>query len=163
MTLFSGDRLGENSSVLEQIRLGQPYLTFLTMNSGAQYSKKAKVLSLPVLFKNNSEINAFMESDSGEALKEELAAKGFQVLGWISMPVDSLWVANGKKFPEDVKPLNVGMEGQGYDELFWKNYGINLRPLPQGLWESERMGGTLQGLVASSEWMSQRGVFWKLP
>ena len=79
------------------------------------------------------------------------------------MPVDSLWVANGKKFPEDVKPLNVGMEGQGYDELFWKNYGINLRPLPQGLWESERMGGTLQGLVASSEWMSQRGVFWKLP
>lgn len=163
LILFSGDRLGEKESVLEQIRLGTPYLTLMTMNEGAKYSKKAKVLSLPVLFKDESEIEKAMNSEAGEEVRAQLEESGFQVLGWLSVPADPLWIQADKKFPADLAGMRIGAVGAGYENAFWSQYGIRLNWIPQGIWQSETMVGSLEGLIASSEWMSEKGLFWKFP
>lgn len=163
LTLFPSDRLGEKQSVLEQIRLGTPYLTLMTMNEGAKYSKKAKVLSLPVLFKDQGEIERVMNSEAGDQVRAQLAESGFQVLGWLPVPADPLWIQADKKFPEGLAGLRIGAVGGGYENAFWSQYGIRINWIPQGIWQSEAMVGSLEGLVASSEWMSEKGLFWKFP
>lgn len=163
LTLFPSDRLGEKQSVLEQIRLGTPYLTLMTMNEGAKYSKKAKVLSLPVLFKDQKEIEAVMNSEAGEEVRAQLAESGFQVLGWLPVPADPLWIQADKKFPEGLAGLRIAAVGAGYENVYWSQQGIRISWIPQGIWQSEAMVGSLEGLIASSEWMSEKGLFWKFP
>lgn len=163
LILFPGDRLGEKESVLEQIRLGSPYLALMTMNEGARYSKNAKVLSLPILFKDQQEIETVLNSEAGEEVRKQLADSGFQVLGWLPVPADPLWIPADKKFPEGLSSLQIGTIGAGFENIFWSQSGARLNWTPQGIWQSESAVRTLEGVIVSSEWMSEKGLFWYFP
>jgi TRAP-type C4-dicarboxylate transport system, periplasmic component len=163
LSLFSAERLGENIAVLEQIRLGQSYMAFMSVHEGAKYSDKVKALSVPFLFQNNEEIAAFMASEAGEAVKQELAEKGFQVVGWLAVSPDPLWLGEPMGFPEDLKNLKTGIIGSGYEADFWRGYEMRVQALPQGIWRNELVSQNINSLVVSSEWMETTGLFWRFP
>lgn len=163
LSLYPAGKLGEKPAVLEGIRVGQPYMAFMTMDEATQYSDKGKVLSLPLLFKDNSEIEKFVDSNVFRSLSEDLNAKGFQVIGWIGMTNDSLWLDEGKVFPKDTKKLTVASKGFGLGENLWKEFDIHPKPLPAGIWKSENLSGTIQGILTSSEWMLGSDFFKKRP
>ena len=163
LSLFSTERLGENAAVLEQIRLGQSYMAFMSVNEGARYSDKVKALSVPFLFQNNEELAAFMASEAGEAVRQELAEKGFQVVGWLAVSPDPLWLGEPLGFPEDLKNLKTGIVGSGYEADFWRGYEMRVQVLPQGIWRNELVSQNINSLVVSSEWMETTGLFWRFP
>ena len=163
ISLYPSGGLGEKGAVLDAIRVGQPYMTFMSMDEAAQYSDKGKVLSLPLLFKDNGEVDKFMGSNGFQSLSEDLNSKGFQVIGWISGGNDSLWLGEGKTFPKDTKKLIMASTGYGIGENIWKEFDIQLKPLPSGIWQSENLTGTVQGILTSSEWMLGKGFFTKRP
>ena len=53
--------------------------------------------------------------------------------------------------------------GYGIGENIWKEFDIQLKPLPSGIWQSENLTGTVQGILTSSEWMLGKGFFTKRP
>lgn len=160
---FYGDRLGERESLLEQIRLGQPYLSLMSVGEGIRFSPSLKVLSVPVLFKNAEEIDAVMTSSIGEDIRKELQAEGFHVLGWIPVVSDSLWVGEDKKSVADLKGLGASISSEGLENSFWASYGLRLDLKPRGLWRSDALLGSIGGLVSSSEWLEEQGLFWQFP
>ena len=156
-------RLGEKGAVLDAVRVGQPYLAFMLMDEAARYSDKGKVLSLPLLFKDNSEVDKFMGSSAYQSLNQDLNAKGFQVIGWLSGGNDSLWLEDGKTFPKNTQKLMIATTGYGIGENIWKEFNLQLKPLPAGIWQSENLTGTVQGILTSSEWILGKGFFTKRP
>jgi TRAP-type C4-dicarboxylate transport system substrate-binding protein len=163
ISLYPLGRLGEKGAVLDAVRVGQPYLAFMLMDEAARYSDKGKVLSLPLLFKDNNEVDKFMGSSAYQSLNQDLNAKGFQVIGWLSGGNDSLWLEDGKTFPKNTQKLMIATTGYGIGENIWKEFNFQLKPLPAGIWQSENLTGTVQGILTSSEWILGKGFFTKRP
>jgi tripartite ATP-independent transporter DctP family solute receptor len=73
---YMGGQLGDENAVLELLNLGQTQMALTGGNFMSQYTPEYNAISVPFLFPRWGAVEAFMDTPSGEALKEAARAKG---------------------------------------------------------------------------------------
>ena len=95
--VYPAEQLGKESQVIQNVQNGVIEFTIIGHDPLAQFVPSTALLSLPFLFTNHEEAFKVLDSDVGEELEADLAAKKLHILGWSN---------NGARvYTNDVRPL----------------------------------------------------------
>jgi C4-dicarboxylate-binding protein DctP len=145
--VFPNSTLYDDNKVLEAMLQGDVQLAAPSLSKFEKFTKQFRIFDLPFMFKDIATVDAFQNSDTGQAMKDSMQKRGLQGLAFwhngmkqfsANVPLVSPSDANGLKFrvqPSDV--LVAQMEALGAN--------------PQKMAFSEVYGALQQGVVDGQE------------
>ena len=147
MEVFPNSTLYNDDKVLEAMLQGDVQLAAPSLSKFEKFTKQFRIFDLPFMFKNIDAVDAFQQSDSGQALKNSMARRGLQGL--------EFW-HNGMKQMSANKPLIAPTDANGLkfrvqssDVLVAQMEAIG--GSPQKMAFSEVYGALQQGVVDGQE------------
>ena len=147
MEVFPNSTLYDDNKVLEAMLQGDVQLAAPSLSKFEKFTKQFRIFDLPFMFKDIDTVDAFQNSETGQAMKDSMQKRGLQGLEFwhngmkqfsANVPLISPTDANGLKFrvqPSDV--LVAQMEAIGAN--------------PQKMAFSEVYGALQQGVVDGQE------------
>lgn len=137
--------LGSESSIIQQVQMGTVDIAIITTGPVGNISKKANIVSLPFIFKNNEQADATLDGPLGQEILDSLertgikglafSENGFRNLTNNTRPVNKV---------EDVKGLKIRtMEAPMHVKL-WRLIGANPTPMAWPI-NTELQQGTIDG------------------
>lgn len=147
MEVFPNSTLYDDNKVLEAMLQGDVQLAAPSLSKFEKFTKQFRIFDLPFMFKDIATVDAFQNSETGQAMKDSMQKRGLQGLAFwhngmkqfsANVPLISPEDANGLKFrvqPSDV--LVAQMEAIGAN--------------PQKMAFSEVYGALQQGVVDGQE------------
>lgn len=107
-TVYPAEQLGKESQVIQNVQNGVIEFTIIGHDPLAQFVPSTALLSLPFLFADHDEAFKVLESDVGEQLEADLAAKKLHILGWSNNGA-RVYTNNERPLekPEDFKGLKL--------------------------------------------------------
>ena len=145
--VFPNSTLYDDNKVLEAMLQGDVQLAAPSLSKFEKFTKQFRIFDLPFMFKDIATVDAFQNSETGQAMKDSMQKRGLQGLAFwhngmkqfsANVPLVSPSDANGLKFrvqPSDV--LVAQMEALGAN--------------PQKMAFSEVYGALQQGVVDGQE------------
>ena len=145
--VFPNSTLYDDNKVLEAMLQGDVQLAAPSLSKFEKFTKQFRIFDLPFMFKDIATVDAFQNSETGQAMKDSMQKRGLQGLAFwhngmkqfsANVPLVSPSDANGLKFrvqPSDV--LVAQMEAIGGS--------------PQKMAFSEVYGALQQGVVDGQE------------
>ncbi|WP_298292589.1 DctP family TRAP transporter solute-binding subunit [uncultured Litoreibacter sp.] len=145
--VFPNSTLYDDNKVLEAMLQGDVQLAAPSLSKFEKFTKQFRIFDLPFMFKDIDTVDAFQNSETGQAMKDSMQKRGLQGLAFwhngmkqfsANVPLISPTDANGLKFrvqPSDV--LVAQMEALGAN--------------PQKMAFSEVYGALQQGVVDGQE------------
>jgi len=145
--VFPNSTLYDDNKVLEAMLQGDVQLAAPSLSKFEKFTKQFRIFDLPFMFKDIATVDAFQNSETGQAMKDSMQKRGLQGLAFwhngmkqfsANVPLISPADANGLKFrvqPSDV--LVAQMEAIGAN--------------PQKMAFSEVYGALQQGVVDGQE------------
>ncbi len=146
---YPGGVSGDENDVLRKMKINQIHAAGFTSQGLGDIVSEVRILNLPMLFKNYSEIDYVMKKIT-PILEEKFTQKGFVVLGWPE--VGFVYVFSTKKI-ESLKDFqNLKMWIWGDDILvntLFKN--LNISPIPLSLIDvmQSLQTGLIEGVYCS--------------
>ncbi|RKF13836.1 DctP family TRAP transporter solute-binding subunit [Roseovarius spongiae] len=147
MEVFPNSTLYDDNKVLEALLQGDVQLAAPSLSKFEAFTKKYRMFDLPFMFKNIDAVDAFQNSEAGQAMKDTMQRRGLQGLAF--------W-HNGMKQMSANKPLLVPSDAEGLrfrvqssDVLVAQMEAIG--GIPQKMAFSEVYGALQQGVVDGQE------------
>jgi C4-dicarboxylate-binding protein DctP len=147
MEVFPNSTLYNDNKVLEAMLQGDVQLAAPSLSKFEKFTKKFRLFDLPFMFKNIDAVDAFQQSENGQALLDSMQKRGLQGLAF--------W-HNGMKQMSANKPLILPSDAEGLkfrvqssDVLVAQMEAIGASP--QKMAFAEVYGALQQGVVDGQE------------
>ncbi|SMX28494.1 C4-dicarboxylate-binding periplasmic protein precursor [Pelagimonas phthalicica] len=147
LEVFPNSTLYNDNQVLEAMLNGDVQLAAPSLSKFEQFTKQFRIFDLPFMFKNMDAVNAFQNSDTGQAMKESMTRRGLLGLAF--------W-HNGMKQMSANKPLENPSDAEGLkfrvqNSEVLKAQMAALGGSPQPMAFSEVYGALQTGVVDGQE------------
>ena len=136
MEVFPNSTLYNDDQVLEALLQGDVQLAAPSLSKFEQFTKQFRIFDLPFMFKDIDAVDAFQNSDTGQAMKDSMQRRGLQGLAFwhngmkqmsANKPLMSPSDANGLKFrvqnSDVLKAQMAAMGGSPQPMAFSEVYG----------------------------------------
>jgi C4-dicarboxylate-binding protein DctP len=136
MEVFPNSTLYNDNQVLEALLQGDVQLAAPSLSKFEQFTKQFRIFDLPFMFKNIEAVDAFQNSDTGQAMKESMTRRGLLGLAFwhngmkhmsANVPLLTPADANGLKFrvqnSDVLKAQMAAMGGSPQPMAFSEVYG----------------------------------------
>ena len=147
MEVYPNSTLYNDNQVLEAMLQGDVQLAAPSLSKFEQFTKKFRIFDLPFMFKNIEAVDAFQNSDTGQAMKESMVRRGLLGLAF--------WHNGMKQFSAN-KPLQSPSDAAGLkfrvqtsDVLVAQMEALGASPQPMAF--SEVYGALQTGVVDGQE------------
>ncbi|MCI2398827.1 DctP family TRAP transporter solute-binding subunit [Aliiroseovarius subalbicans] len=147
MEVFPNSTLYNDNQVLEAMLQGDVQLAAPSLSKFEAFTKQFRIFDLPFMFKNMDAVDAFQQSDTGQAMKESMTRRGLLGLAF--------WHNGLKQFSAN-KPLEMPTDAAGLkfrvqtsDVLVAQMEAIGASPQPMAF--SEVYGALQTGVVDGQE------------
>ena len=104
MEVYPNSTLYDDNKVLEALLLGDVQLAAPSLSKFEKYTKQFRLFDLPFMFKNMDAVDAFQNSDAGQAMKDSMVDRGLKGLAF--------W-HNGLKQLSATRPLINPSDAEG--------------------------------------------------
>ena len=104
MEVFPNSTLYDDNKVLEALLLGDVQMAAPSLSKFEKYTKRFRLFDLPFMFKNMDAVDAFQNSEAGQAMKDSMVNRGLKGLAF--------W-HNGLKQMSATKPLLLPSDAEG--------------------------------------------------
>jgi len=128
--LYPGGVAGDDNDVVRKMRLGTLNASLLSTAGLTDIDRSVHALQIPLAYANYRELDCTIEQ-LGPRIEQQIAAKGFILLGWSDAGWAHFFTKSPVRTPDDMKKLKmfVWAGDDRYVEL-WKKAGFNPVPLP---------------------------------
>ncbi|UWP88104.1 DctP family TRAP transporter solute-binding subunit [Aliiroseovarius crassostreae] len=147
MEVFPNSTLYNDNQVLEAMLQGDVQMAAPSLSKFEAFTKKFRIFDLPFMFKNMDAVDAFQQSETGQAMKETMTRRGLLGLAF--------WHNGLKQFSAN-KPLEMPSDAAGLkfrvqtsDVLVAQMEAIGASPQPMAF--SEVYGALQTGVVDGQE------------
>jgi len=147
MEVYPNSTLYNDNQVLEAMLQGDVQMAAPSLSKFEQFTKKFRIFDLPFMFKNIEAVDAFQNSDTGQAMKESMVRRGLLGLAF--------WHNGMKQFSAN-KPLQSPSDAAGLkfrvqtsDVLVAQMEALGASPQPMAF--SEVYGALQTGVVDGQE------------
>jgi len=147
MEVFPSSQLYNDDQVLEAMLQGDVQMAAPSLSKFEAFTKQFRIFDLPFMFKNIDAVDAFQNSDTGQAMKDSMQRRGLQGLAF--------WHNGMKQFSANV-PLDLPTDAAGLkfrvqasDVLVAQMEAIGASPQPMAF--SEVYGALQTGVVDGQE------------
>lgn len=147
MEVYPNSTLYNDDQVLEAMLQGDVQMAAPSLSKFEAFTKQFRIFDLPFMFKNIEAVDAFQNSDTGQAMKESMARRGLMGL--------EFWHNGMKQFSAN-KPLiepgdaaGLKFRVQPSDVLVAQMKALNASPQPMAF--SEVYGALQTGVVDGQE------------
>lgn len=147
MEVFPNSTLYNDDQVLEAMLQGDVQMAAPSLSKFEAFTKKFRIFDLPFMFKNVDAVDAFQNSETGQAMKESMARRGLLGL--------EFWHNGMKQFSAN-KPLELPTDAAGLkfrvqtsDVLVAQMEALGASPQPMAF--SEVYGALQTGVVDGQE------------
>ena len=140
--VYESGKLGDESSVVEQVQFGGIDLARVSLASLTNYSNKAKVTMLPYQIESRDRMWPIFDGPIGQEIKAELFKEKILCLAWYDGGARSFY--NSKKRivnVEDLKGLKIGVQHSQMLMDIYSCLGVSLVPTkPNGIYNAIQTG-----------------------
>ncbi len=147
MEVFPNSTLYNDNKVLEAVLQGDVQLAAPSLSKFEKFTKQFRLFDLPFMFKNIDAVDAFQNSDSGQAMKDSMQSRGLQGLAFWHNGMKQMSANKPLVHPTDAAGLKFRV--QSSDVLVAQMEAIG--GIPQKMAFSEVYGGLQQGVVDGQE------------
>ena len=147
MEVFPSSQLYNDDQVLEAMLQGDVQMAAPSLSKFEAFTKQFRIFDLPFMFENIEAVDAFQNSETGQAMKDSMQRRGLQGLAF--------WHNGMKQFSANV-PLNLPTDAAGLkfrvqnsDVLVAQMDAIGASPQPMAF--SEVYGALQTGVVDGQE------------
>ncbi|ASP21910.1 C4-dicarboxylate-binding periplasmic protein DctP [Antarctobacter heliothermus] len=147
MEVFPNSTLYNDDQVLEAMLQGDVQLAAPSLSKFEQFTKQFRIFDLPFMFKNIDAVDAFQNSDTGQAMKESMVRRGLLGLAFWHNGVTQISANKPLMSPADAKGLKFRV--QPSDVLKANMEALGASPQPMAF--SEVYGALQTGVVDGQE------------
>ena len=147
MEVFPNSTLYNDDQVLEALLQGDVQLAAPSLSKFEQFTKVFRIFDLPFMFKNIEAVDAFQNSDTGQAMKESMTRRGLLGLAFWHNGMKQMSANVPLVSPTDAKGLKFRV--QNSDVLKAQMAALGGSPQPMAF--SEVYGALQTGVVDGQE------------
>ncbi len=147
MEVFPNSSLYDDDKVLEAMLLGDVQLAAPSLSKFETFTKKYRIFDLPFMFKDVAAVDAFQQSDTGQAMLDAMQRRGLQGLAYWHNGMKQMSASKPLISPEDAKGLKFRVQPSDVLKAQFEALGAN----PQAMAFSEVYGALQTGVVDGQE------------
>ncbi|SNS55516.1 DctP family TRAP transporter solute-binding subunit [Antarctobacter heliothermus] len=147
MEVFPNSTLYNDDQVLEAMLQGDVQMAAPSLSKFEQFTKQFRIFDLPFMFKNIDAVDAFQNSDTGQAMKESMTRRGLLGLAFWHNGVTQISANKPLMSPADAMGLKFRV--QPSDVLKANMEALGASPQPMAF--SEVYGALQTGVVDGQE------------
>ncbi|MEP4198262.1 MAG: DctP family TRAP transporter solute-binding subunit [Aliishimia sp.] len=147
MEVFPNSTLYNDNQVLEAMLQGDVQLAAPSLSKFEQFTKQFRIFDLPFMFENIEAVDAFQNSETGQAMKESMVRRGLLGLGFWHNGMKQMSANKALISPSDANGLKFRV--QNSDVLKAQMAAIGGSPQPMAF--SEVYGALQTGVVDGQE------------
>ncbi|MCB1336149.1 MAG: DctP family TRAP transporter solute-binding subunit [Maritimibacter sp.] len=145
--VYPNSTLYNDDQVLEAMLQGDVQLAAPSLSKFETFTKVYRIFDLPFMFKNMDAVEAFQQSEAGQAMKDSMARRGLQGLAFWHNGLKQFSANKPLLMPEDAAGLKFRV--QPSDVLVAQMEALNASPQPMAF--SEVYGALQTGVVDGQE------------
>ena len=145
--VYPNSTLYNDDQVLEAMLQGDVQLAAPSLSKFETFTKVYRIFDLPFMFKNMDAVEAFQQSETGQAMKDAMARRGLQGLAFWHNGLKQFSANKPLLLPEDAAGLKFRV--QPSDVLVAQMEALNASPQPMAF--SEVYGALQTGVVDGQE------------
>lgn len=151
------EELGNETSVLQQVRFGGIDFARVSLSQVVTYSEKHAVLILPYLYRDNDHLWSVLDSGIGESFLGEIGESGLFGLSWYDAGARHFYTSKKQlTCLEDLKGLKIRVQESPYMEDMIRALGAVPVAIPYSLVYSNLSTGSVDG--AENNWPSYESM-----
>ncbi len=147
MTVYDNSSLFDDDKVLEALLNGDVQLAAPSLSKFEKFTKKFRLFDLPFLFKDIDAVDAFQQSDAGQAMKSSMKRRGLMGLAFWHNGMKQLSANRPLVNPADAKGLKFRVQASDVLVAQFQQIGAN----PQKMSFKEVYGALQTGVVDGQE------------
>ncbi|MDA5093918.1 DctP family TRAP transporter solute-binding subunit [Aliiroseovarius sp. KMU-50] len=147
MEVFPNSTLYNDNQVLEAMLQGDVQMAAPSLSKFEAFTKKFRIFDLPFMFKNMDAVDAFQQSETGQAMKETMTRRGLLGLAFWHNGLKQFSANQPLELPTDAAGLKFRV--QTSDVLVAQMEAIGASPQPMAF--SEVYGALQTGVVDGQE------------
>ncbi len=147
MEVFPNSTLYNDDKVLEAMLNGDVHLAAPSLSKFEKFTKQFRLFDLPFMFKDIAAVDAFQESEAGQALKDSMTRRGLQGLEFWHNGMKQISANKPLLDPSDAKGLKFRVQPSDVLVAQFEALGAN----PQKMAFSEVYGALQTGVVDGQE------------
>lgn len=147
MEVFPNSTLYDDDKVLEALLNGDVHLAAPSLSKFEKFTKQFRLFDLPFMFKDIEAVDAFQNSDSGQAMKDSMQKRGLQGLEFWHNGMKQLSANKALVAPGDADGLKFRVQASDVLVAQFEALGAN----PQKMAFSEVYGALQTGVVDGQE------------
>ncbi len=147
MEVFPNSTLYDDNKVLEALLQGDVQLAAPSLSKFEKFTKQFRIFDLPFMFRDVDAVDAFQNSDAGQAMKDSMRKRGLQGLAFWHNGMKQMSANRPLIHPSDANGLKFRV--QSSDVLVAQMEAIG--GSPQKMAFSEVYGALQQGVVDGQE------------
>ena len=151
------EELGDETSVLQQVRFGGIDFARVSLSQIVTYSEKHAVLILPYLYRDNDHLWSVLDSEIGESFLGEIGKSGLFGLSWYDAGARHFYTSKKQlTCLEDLQGLKIRVQESPYMEDMIRALGAEPVAIPYSLVYSNLSTGAVDG--AENNWPSYESM-----
>lgn len=140
--------LGDEESVIEQVRFGVIDLARVSISPLVEVDEKIGVLALPYLYRDRGHMFEVLDSPLGDEFRESLMSNELYGLAWYDAGARNFYNPTKEiRSPDDLKYLSIRVQ----ESDLMKDYITNLGARPVPMVFSEVLGALQTGVINGAE------------
>ncbi len=147
MEVFPNSTLYNDDQVLEAMLQGDVQMAAPSLSKFEQFTKVFRIFDLPFMFTDIAAVDAFQNSDTGQAMKESMTRRGLLGLGFWHNGMKQMSANRPLISPEDAKGLKFRVQPSDVIMAQMEALGAS----PQAMAFSEVYGALQTGVVDGQE------------
>ena len=147
MEVFPNSTLYDDDKVLEAMLNGDVHLAAPSLSKFEKFTKQFRLFDLPFMFKDIEAVDAFQNSDSGQAMKDSMKRRGLQGLEFWHNGMKQISANKPLVAPSDADGLKFRVQPSDVLVAQFEALGAN----PQKMAFSEVYGALQTGVVDGQE------------
>lgn len=147
MEVFPNSTLYDDDKVLEALLNGDVQLAAPSLSKFEKFTKKFRLFDLPFVFANIDAVDAFQNSDAGQALKDSMVKRGLKGLAFWHNGMKQMSASVPLISPEDAKGLKFRVQASDVLVAQFEQLGAS----PQKMSFKEVYGGLQTKVIDGQE------------
>ena len=147
MEVFPNSVLYDDDKVLEAMLNGDVHLAAPSLSKFEKFTKQFRIFDLPFMFKDIDAVDAFQNSDAGQAMKDSMRKRGLQGLAFWHNGMKQISANKPLVLPGDASGLKFRVQPSDVLVAQFEALGAN----PQKMAFSEVYGALQTGVVDGQE------------
>ena len=147
MEVFPNSTLYDDNKVLEALLNGDVQMAAPSLSKFEKFTKKFRIFDLPFMFANIDAVDAFQNSDAGQALKDSMVKRGLKGLAFWHNGMKQMSASKPLINPDDAKGLKFRVQASDVLVAQFEQLGAS----PQKMSFKEVYGGLQTKVIDGQE------------